>query len=238
EFAGTFLAGPPTLGVWEEQGRSRVVPAIPGMIMTLNPEPAAVESADRSRLMAQGSFHRLFAPTAAHTTVKAGRSCAACHSDPLALGIGRGELVFRPTDAVPRWTFESTYGALRDGLPADAWTPLDGLRDGPVATRTQVRPFTAEEQERILRVGACLICHEPSAPASEGIYRDFARALDNLRAPCRVPAPSPQGGKGARAGANDADGGGAALPPRDGPRPGRDRADLERVPARRDRENQ
>ncbi|MCP4662094.1 MAG: hypothetical protein GY856_42370, partial [bacterium] len=111
EFAGTFLAGPPPLGVREEGGRCRVVPVIPGMIMTLNPEPAAVESADRSRLMAQGSFHRLFAPTAAHTTVKEGRSCAACHSDPLALGIGRGELVFRPTDAVPRWTFESTYGA-------------------------------------------------------------------------------------------------------------------------------
>jgi len=183
EFAGTFLAEPPTLGVREDGGRSRVVPFIPGMIMTLNPEPAAVASADPARLAAQGSFHRFFAPTAAHTTVKKGRSCAACHRDPLALGIGRGELVIHP-----RRTFESTYGELRDGLPADAWTPFAGVRDGPAATRTDARPFTREEQERILRVGVCLRCHPPAARGSERIYRDFARALDNLRAPCRKSA--------------------------------------------------
>ena len=61
-----------------------------------------------------------------------------------------------------------------DGLPADAWIPFLGTRAGMVSTRDDVRPFTVEEQRRILRVGACLTCH----PAESAVMRDSVRDFD------------------------------------------------------------
>jgi hypothetical protein len=47
-----------------------------------------------------------------------------------------------------------------------------------VSTRGDVRPFTAEEQRRILRVGACLTCH----PGDSAVMRDSVRHFDALLA--------------------------------------------------------
>jgi hypothetical protein len=45
-----------------------------------------------------------------------------------------------------------------------------------VSTRDDVRPFTVEEQRRILRVGACLTCH----PGRSRVMRDSVRDIDAL----------------------------------------------------------
>jgi hypothetical protein len=156
------------------------------MILTLGTEPVDMERTFPPALVKQGRFERLFSPVEPHTTARAGRSCASCHSDPLALGVGRGVLRLE-TEGGTRWTFEPELEAARDGLPADAWT---GFLEPPrprSTTRSDARPFTPEEQRRILRVGACLACHEPSPREVERIYRNFEESLARVTPRCVVP---------------------------------------------------
>lgn len=122
----------PPLGV---DAHDRIRPFVPGMILTLeHPE------------LEGPRFQRLFAATAPHTTGPA-RACVDCHRDPVALGLGQGRL----SREDGRWRFTPTHPPLQDGLPADAWTTLDGTRSGG-ATRTGERPFTATELQRVLDV--------------------------------------------------------------------------------------
>ncbi len=188
EMGGDFRAEPPTLGVRGEgaqaESRGRVQPFAPGMILTLGTKPVDLTRAFTPALAAAGRFERLFAPVSPHTTTRAGRSCASCHADPLAIGVGRGRLVLEQG----HWAFHPSAEPARDGLPADAWTAF--LADPPAArnsTRTAARPFTAEEQRRILRVGACLPCHAPTGAALDRVYQRFADALKRVSPRCVVP---------------------------------------------------
>ncbi|NBC18536.1 MAG: hypothetical protein GVY18_14615 [Bacteroidetes bacterium] len=193
EFASDFLAGPPTLGVrtsaaarTPDEG-ARIEPFAPGMIMTLNTHQRDVRT-DPATLAQEGSFHRLFAPAVPHTTAAAGRSCASCHLDPVALGYGQGDLkLVRDDGTTGRWTFTPSFAALRDGLPADAWIPFLGERDDASTTRVDARPFSRVEQQRILRVGACLTCHDPTPANQRRIYDDFGAALQRVTQRCIVP---------------------------------------------------
>ncbi|MGD8896420.1 MAG: cytochrome b N-terminal domain-containing protein [Acidobacteriota bacterium] len=187
EIGGDFRAEPPSLGVrGDEPGR--IEPFAPGMIITLGTDPADMARAFPPALIRQGRFERFFSPVEPHTTAKGSRSCRSCHSEPLALGLGRGTLRF-DREREPRWVFEPEADIARDGLPADAWT---GFLEPPrprSATRTDARPFTPEEQRRILRVGACLGCHEPTGTKFERIYRGFEDALARMTPACVVPWP-------------------------------------------------
>jgi hypothetical protein len=122
--------GPPTLGVGAE---GRIYPHVPGMVFTAaHPD------------MPQPFFRRLFAPLDPHTTGPS-RGCRGCHADPMALGLGEGEL----TKLGRVWTHAPIQPTAADGLPADAWTSIDGKVTGD-ATRAGHRPFDAEELRRIL----------------------------------------------------------------------------------------
>jgi hypothetical protein len=92
------------------------------------------------------------------------------------------------TAAGGRWTFRPD-APLRaeDGLPADAWIPFLGARSGRVSTRDDVRPFDVEEQRKILRVGACLTCHDAASAAVRDSVRDFDAALSRRSPRCRLP---------------------------------------------------
>ena len=153
EYAAEFLADEPAMGVRIKQGKREISPAIPGMIMTL--DQSNFPNSDKK----ESEFHRLFAPAEPHTTSATGRTCTSCHASSAALGYGRGELIFNVKEA--KWTYESAYENLQDGLPADAW--IGFLRE-PAAdmysTRRDFKPFSVEEQKRILSVGACLSCHK------------------------------------------------------------------------------
>ena len=122
----------PPLGV---DGRDRIRPVAPGMIMQVI-HPAW----DRPL------FRRLFGLSEPHTTGRA-RSCESCHRSPKALGLGAG--VLSKQQGV--WHFQPAEEHLQDGLPADAWTSLDGSLRGQ-ATDGLSRPFSAEEMRRILDV--------------------------------------------------------------------------------------
>jgi hypothetical protein len=157
ESAGGFFAELPPMGVYRYKDSSTVTSAVPGMIMTLD------KSGYHGNEKSGTEFFRLFAPSKPHTTMAIGRSCTSCHNSANALGYGRGELKFVADPDNPHWTFESEYEYAEDGLPLDAWIPFLGERDDVVSTRLNFTPFTIQEQQRILTVGACLTCHDQNS---------------------------------------------------------------------------
>jgi hypothetical protein len=187
EKSGPFAADAPTLGVRRLPGassgrREQIDTFVPGMILTI----------DRNRLTgrpADAVFRRLYARIEPHTTRREVRSCESCHNDSVALGYGSGQLRYGRTAVGGRWTFQAAAPALaEDGLPADAWIPFLGARTRILSTRDDARPFTVEEQRRILRVGACLTCHEATSPAMRDSVRDFEAVLARRSQRCLLPA--------------------------------------------------
>lgn len=56
-----------------------------------------------------------------------------------------------------------------------------------VSTREDVRPFSVEEQQRILRVGACLTCHTADSGVMRESVRDFETLLRRRDGRCLLP---------------------------------------------------
>jgi len=181
EYVGNFLTGLPTLGVRNDEN-TKIEPAIPGMIMTI--DKASFDASDKSMI-----FHRLFAPAAPHTTSTKGRSCKSCHNDPLAIGYGRGELVYELNDMVGTWKFSPQFASSKyDGLPEDAWIGFLQESSGINSTRIDFRPFTVEEQKRILTVGACLTCHEDNSEIIlQSMDEEFENYLLKISESCILP---------------------------------------------------
>ncbi|MDJ0957909.1 MAG: cytochrome c3 family protein [Arenicellales bacterium] len=125
-----IVNGPPPLGVTSD---NRVVPVVPGMIMTL-------DHPDLEKTI----FKRRFAPITPHTTGTA-RSCDSCHRSPVALGLGRGQL--KRQNGL--WTFIPALQQLEDGLPADGWASLNTKTTTQPPT-AETRPFNSDEIYRIL----------------------------------------------------------------------------------------
>jgi hypothetical protein len=125
-----FRNEPGALGVNTD---NRIDLFVPGMIMTLvHPDWDGRK------------FLRVFAPISPHT-IGAARSCESCHRSSIAIGLGAGTLEYR--DGEIRFTPE--HPALLDGLPADAWTSVDGTVGGQ-APRAGQRPLNRAEMEAIL----------------------------------------------------------------------------------------
>jgi len=197
EYQGDPRAEPPALGVrtGPDGRKDRVEPFTPGMIITLNTPhkgkvPTGPPPASADKLVDDSSiFHRLYAPVAPHTSTHKGRSCRSCHNSPLALGLGRGKLEVVGQDDAVSWKFTPAYEINpRDGLPADAWTGFLQGRQGLASTRTDARPFNPQEQHKILRVGACITCHDPADAKHSNIYQDFESSLKRVSPDCKVPS--------------------------------------------------
>jgi hypothetical protein len=181
-----FQATAPTLGVRRitsnGSDRDTIDTFIPGMVLT-------IDRRQDDRRPADIVFRRLYARSFAHTVTKASRSCESCHNDPVALGYGRGTLEFARAGTGGRWRFISEHQPdARDRLPADAW--IGFLEDGSAvrrSTRTDVRPFTTDEQKRILTVGACLTCHRPDSPTMRNAVANFKATLSRATRRCLLP---------------------------------------------------
>ena len=186
ESAGSFEATPPTLGIRTDAQDAAhpngvVDTFVPGMILELDRNRAASQPSDPA-------FRRLYVRTFSHTIRREARSCESCHSDPVALGYGRGALRYVITGNTGRWQFTAEHERLvADGLPADAWVGFLQSRSGMVSTRDDVRPFTVEEQRRILRVGACLTCHAGDTPMMQRAVTDFDAMLARRGPRCVLP---------------------------------------------------
>ncbi len=183
ESSGPFEAVPPTLGIRRDPSRPDGVvdTFVPGMILNLDRNRGAGQPPDPV-------FRRLYARTFSHTVRREARSCQSCHNDPVALGYGEGALEYKISGNVGHWRFAPSHPILpADGLPADAWIGFQQTRPGMVATRDDVRPFTADEQRRILLVGACLTCHASDSPVMRSSVADFDALLTRRRRACVLP---------------------------------------------------
>ncbi|MCW8822859.1 MAG: hypothetical protein OQK63_02160, partial [Ignavibacteriaceae bacterium] len=72
-------------------------------------------------------------------------------------------------------------------LPKDAWIGFLITRDETSTTRINTRPFTVEEQKKILNIGACLTCHEEQSAVMKESLVDFELILKNLSKKCILP---------------------------------------------------
>jgi len=182
EYAGVMNADPPALGIHTRNSQREVVPAIPGMVLTV--DAGSYPLGIRHDTL----FRRLFAPTEAHTTAARGRSCRSCHNNPQTLGLGKGTLTYHTEGGAGRWTFMPQYARMpQDTLPEDAWTGFLQSRRGTVSTRSNVRPFTVAEQQRILTVGACLTCHPCPAQVMIRTLTEWKKVLEERSEQCVVP---------------------------------------------------
>ncbi len=172
-----FYIDYPVLGVRKEKSGKEIIDTfIPGMVVTIqkmknNPDKKI--------------FKRLFAPTFSHTINKTGRSCKSCHNNPLAIGYGKGELSY---SSIGKWKFKPQFSNHKeDNLPKDAWIGFMKTRDEKSTTRINTRPFTVEEQKRILLVGACLTCHVEQSELMKKSLIDFEFILQKVSPKCILP---------------------------------------------------
>ncbi|HWA95775.1 MAG TPA: hypothetical protein VG844_14330 [Terracidiphilus sp.] len=181
-----YLGDAPTLGVERMTARNgtageRIATFIPGMILHLDLPGGPAK--------AHTEFKRIFAPASAHTTAARARDCRSCHNNPLALGYGRGQLQYVVHGRTGEWKFTPQFSAApEDGLPQDAWIGFLKEPDGNLATRKGSRPFTLEEQHRILLVGTCLSCHDEKKLRIAKVFENFAHYRKALSSQCILPA--------------------------------------------------
>jgi hypothetical protein len=185
EHVALFLADRPALGmVKDENGKEQVKTFTPGMILSIDKGTFPEDGTAKQQI-----FQRLYAPISAHTTQREGRSCSSCHCDPLAIGYGRGELVYEIQGNKGRWNFTSRFELNKiDNLPEDAWIGFLAEPSGINTTRNNARPFTLKEQQKILTVGACLVCHEENSIIMQESLDDFPALLMKTTDQCILPA--------------------------------------------------
>ncbi len=181
EYIGEYKAQLPTLGIRKTEDKTEIIPVLPGMILTIDMKSFTNNEKDTE------IFHRLYAPAAPHTTSSKGRSCVSCHNNPVALGYGEGELTYKVTDGEGKWIFNSKYENLKDGLPADAWIEFLNTRKKNVSTRSNVFPFSIEQQKDILTAGACLTCHSEDSEVMKKSLDDFEGLLKERSKNCILP---------------------------------------------------
>ncbi len=179
EYAGKCFAEPPVLGI-SEKSESKVVTAMPGMILTIDKESFEPGKGK--------SFHRLYTAASGHTTQREVRGCKSCHNNPLAIGFGRGALEYRVSGKTGRWEFKPRFALNEnDLLPEDAW--IGFLKEGksPYSAMKDLRPFTVKEQKRILEAGSCLTCHDDKSVVMERALSDFELTKKKCTAHCILP---------------------------------------------------
>jgi len=184
EFIGEYNAYAPALGkrVLESKNgeSSKVIPVVPGMVLTI--DLSSFTKSKHDSLI----FKRLFAPSSPHTTTLNGRDCKSCHNNPVALGYGKGKLEFSSENG--KWSFKPAYqNNPNDGLPEDAWIGFLQERSGQVSTRTDLKPFSLEEQKNILTVGACLTCHKDNSKVMLQSLDNFDYLINKKSLKCIVP---------------------------------------------------
>lgn len=184
EHVSLFMSSSPTLGIREkENGTREIITFTPGMVISID-----TASFGRSGESGQVIFRRLYAPVAAHTTIRKGRSCISCHLDPLLIGYGSGDMVYQQEGNQGKWVFNSRFAENRhDHLPEDAWIGFLEETDNVRSTRSNTRPFNLREQKAILTAGACLLCHKEDSGVIKASLEDFPATLKKVSSRCVLP---------------------------------------------------
>ncbi|MCP3929886.1 MAG: hypothetical protein GY705_12395, partial [Bacteroidetes bacterium] len=86
------------------------------------------------------------------------------------------------------WEFQPDYVlSEEDQLPQDAWIGFLKKTQGISTTRPNARPFTVQEQQKILTVGACLSCHAENSKVMLNSPEDFQETLHEVSDQCVLP---------------------------------------------------
>lgn len=110
-----------------------------------------------------------YAPISPHSTRKESRSCADCHQTATILTSGRSLQQLAPSgDDLRRINLMKPTKFFPE---LDGWTSEEGFQSGTN------RPFSTEESNLIILIGACIHCH---SEYSDGIYRSFRDSLAAL----------------------------------------------------------
>ncbi|MFZ5775385.1 MAG: hypothetical protein ACOY3Z_07885 [Thermodesulfobacteriota bacterium] len=169
------LTGKETQGWWQE-GRSYLRYEKPMLavwkdkVVTVTPGCQDIVTLIDEKGQPAGGFNRLtMAALNPHTTQKAGRTCADCHTSTKTMGLGEGT-AWRENG---QWRFNRIDQGV--DTPAGLTPPLDGYVDingQPLqkSARPDLRPFNQEELGRILRVGQCLPCHKNY---NDKVFREY-----------------------------------------------------------------
>ncbi|OFY49130.1 MAG: hypothetical protein A2W85_16930 [Bacteroidetes bacterium GWF2_41_31] len=183
EYVGEYNAGLPALGIRKTASGQEIIPVVPGMVLTI--DLASYTKDKHDSLL----FKRLFAPAAPHTTAAKGRSCVSCHNNPEALGYGKGTLTYTIDEGKGFWKFNSHYkNNSHDGLPEDAWVGfLDDRKGQVVSTRTDVFPFSVDQQKAILTFGACLTCHDEKSAIMVQSVVNYDSLVKTISPKCILP---------------------------------------------------
>lgn len=187
EHVAEFSSSLPAMGVRESKNKRHIEPAIPGMILTIDKGSYAGKEIGKDV-----SFFRLYAANSPHTTTKSVRDCKSCHANSATLGYGNGKLVYDIKNGKGKWNFTPEYANNpNDNLPEDAWIPfLTAPKKGVInSTRLDFRPFTVEEQQQLLLVGACLQCHkDDSKVMNQSLVNGIKPLLKKLNKSCILPS--------------------------------------------------
>jgi len=181
-----YFAEYPSLGVVDDGKTRKIKTFVPGMVMTLDQSGFSGKKEDVTH-------HRLFAPSSPHTISAKGQGCKDCHNNPVVLGYGRGKLRYAKVAGRGEWSFQAQFEKSdHDGLPLDAWigflqNPGKGEKAKRNTTRTHARSFSLKEQQNILRVGACLTCHEENSQVAREMLQDFEKVLSRTTKQCLLP---------------------------------------------------
>jgi len=186
EYVAEFSSSLPAMGVRENSEGRHIEPAVPGMIMTIDLSSYSDDYEEDAML-----FHRLYAPNSPHTTTKAVRDCASCHSNSATLGYGNGTMAYEIKNNKGSWVFTPEYELnVNDSLPEDAWIPFlkDVDKSTVTSTRKDFRPFSVKEQKRLLLVGACLQCHKDNSTVMRRTLEiGIDSILKNINKECILP---------------------------------------------------
>ncbi|MGE5430270.1 MAG: DUF4405 domain-containing protein [Syntrophomonadaceae bacterium] len=188
EHPGEMLHDSPVLGtrlVKDLNGnQKRIIGTfVPGMILSID------RSAFSRGAKKEDLFRRFYAPAFSHTIVRTSRSCTSCHNNSAAIGFGRGELTYIKQGSFGKWKFKAKYPHNKfDGLPQDAWVGYLQTKRTDASTRKGARPFTVDEQKKILTVGACLTCHKPDSNVMNNLLLDPGRTFSSVSTKCVLPA--------------------------------------------------
>jgi len=185
EMMGEFSYAKPIMGVRSTNGEEVIMPAMPGMIMTLDKSHYHLDKP----LTKDSIFLRLFAPVVAHTTSREVRICESCHADSEALGYGKGTLSLQTKGDSTHWKFTSLYESLpNDNLPEDAWQGFltDKLEGRIYSSHNNFLPLSLAQQQKVLQVGVCLSCHKEATFREKMLKSDFHSILKNRRDECKL----------------------------------------------------
>lgn len=172
-----LLAEQTTLGVRIKDGKKEIIEVMPGMILTIKKSKNEKEK-----------FNRLFAPAFSHTIRKEAKSCESCHLNPVMYGYGRGKLEYKIQNNIGKWTFSPMYSLTKfDNMPQDAWIEFLKERKLNSATRENIRPFSVDEQKKILTLGSCLKCHKSNSKVINATLFDFEKVIKLRTKKCILP---------------------------------------------------